>query len=222
LGGLNRGDRSKGLLHQETAALLAVALQLLAQEPLFAPSMKEQADGFVVEAVYGEQGRPVAGWLRRHEPRAVETLHMLEALARFPVLLATLLDAAGPSAEVQARRILARQHSAIHCLQRVTGGVQRVAGCKQRVTGGVQRVTRCKQQVLGGVQRVAGCKQRVIGGVQRVARCKQWVLGGVQRVAGCKQRVIGGVQRVTRCKQRVIGGTQRVTRCKQQGRPMLV
>jgi hypothetical protein len=107
---LDRGDLPEGIFwHPETAALLAIALQLLAREPLFALSMEEEEDGFAVEAVYGEQGSQVAGWIRRHEPRLVETLHMLEALVRSPALLATLLDTAGPGAEVQVGRILARK-----------------------------------------------------------------------------------------------------------------
>jgi hypothetical protein len=95
--------------HEETAALLALALPLLGREPLFALAAEEGPEGFAVEAVYGEQGSQVAGWLRSHEPRVIHTLHVLEGIARSPVILAALLDAAGPGAETQVGRILARK-----------------------------------------------------------------------------------------------------------------
>jgi len=59
-------------------------------------------------AVYGEQGPQVAGWLDRYEPRWAEGLHLLEAIVRSPLALATLLEAAGPAAEEQVGRIRVR------------------------------------------------------------------------------------------------------------------
>ena len=93
--------------HAETARLLALALPLLGREPLFHLDETESAEGFPVAAVYGEQGSQIAGWLRRHEPRTVETLHILEGLARWPAALATLLEIGGPGAIEQVGRILA-------------------------------------------------------------------------------------------------------------------
>jgi hypothetical protein len=39
----------------------------------------------------------------------IEALHLVEALVRAPALLAALLEIAGPGAEVQVGRILARK-----------------------------------------------------------------------------------------------------------------
>jgi hypothetical protein len=107
---LDRGDLAEGTFwHEETATLVAIALPLLSREPLFALSNEEEAEGFAVEAVYGEQGSQVSGWLRRHEPRVIEALHLLEGIVRSPAVLAALLEAAGPGAEAQVGRILARK-----------------------------------------------------------------------------------------------------------------
>ena len=107
---LDRGDHPEGLFwHEEPATLLAIALPLLGREPLFALSNEESPEGFAVEAVYGEQGSQVAGWLRSHEPRVIDTLHVLEGIVRSPAMFAALLDAAGPGAEAQVGRILARK-----------------------------------------------------------------------------------------------------------------
>jgi hypothetical protein len=106
---LDRGDRPEGLFwHEETAALLALALPLLGREPLFALATEEGPEGFAVEAVYGEQGSQVAGWLRNHEPRVIDTLHVLEGIVRSPAALATLLELGGSGALEQVGRILAR------------------------------------------------------------------------------------------------------------------
>lgn len=110
---LDRGDVPEAIFwHSETALLLSLVLPLLGREPLFALSNKEEADGFAVEAVYGDQGSQVAGWLRRHEPRLIEALHLFEALLRSPVALAAVVEAAGPGAIEQIGRILARQQRA--------------------------------------------------------------------------------------------------------------
>ncbi len=66
------------------------------------------AEGYPLVAVYGDQGPQVAGWLDRGEPRWAEGLHILEAIVRSPLALATLLEAAGPGAEEQVGRIRAR------------------------------------------------------------------------------------------------------------------
>jgi hypothetical protein len=103
---LDRGDVPEGIFwHSETALLLSLVLPLVGREPLFALCNKEEADGFAVEAVYGEQGSQVAGWLRRHEPRVIEALHLVEAIVRSPILVA----AAGPGVMEQIGRILARK-----------------------------------------------------------------------------------------------------------------
>jgi hypothetical protein len=95
--------------HPETARLLTLLLPALDREPLFHLVEEETADGYPVLAVYGEQGSQVAGWFDRYDQRWVEGLHLLEAIVRSPLALATLLEAAGPGAEEQVGRIRARQ-----------------------------------------------------------------------------------------------------------------
>jgi len=68
-----------------------------------------QASPRPVYATYGEQGPQIAGWFDRYEPRWAEGLHLLEAVVRSPLALATLLEAAGPGAEEQVGRIRARR-----------------------------------------------------------------------------------------------------------------
>ena len=105
-----RGDAPEAVFwHEETALLFAVVLPLLAREPLFHLSESEEAEGFPVRAVYGEQGAQVADWLRRYDSQLVEALHLAEALTRAPTALADLLDAAGPGAKEAVGRILARR-----------------------------------------------------------------------------------------------------------------
>ena len=65
---------------------------------------RSRFEGYPLVAVYGEQGPQVAGWLDRCEPRWAEGLHLLEAIVRSPLALATLLEAAGPGAEEQVGR----------------------------------------------------------------------------------------------------------------------
>ncbi|HZF07360.1 MAG TPA: hypothetical protein VFE33_01080 [Thermoanaerobaculia bacterium] len=100
------------LWHLETARLLAVLLPAIDREPLFHLEEQAGAEGYPLVAVYGEQGPQVAGWLDRYEPRWAEGLHLLEAVVRSPWALATLLEAAGPGAEEQVRRIRARRPGA--------------------------------------------------------------------------------------------------------------
>ena len=95
--------------HGETARLLTVLLPALDREPLFYVEDGETPDGYPVYATYGEQGPQIAGWFDRYEPRWAEGLHLLEALVRSPLALATLLEAAGPGAEEQVGRIRARR-----------------------------------------------------------------------------------------------------------------
>jgi hypothetical protein len=106
---LDRGDTPEAIVwHEETALLLAAILPLVAREMLFHLSEEEEADGFPITAVYGEQGAQVAGWLRRYEPGLVGALHLAEALVRNPPALARLLQAAGGGATEQIGCILAR------------------------------------------------------------------------------------------------------------------
>jgi len=70
---------------------------------------EKEPDGFALEALYGERGRELTGWIRRHEPRVVEALHMLEGIIRSPSVLVALLEAAGPWAQEQVGRILAQK-----------------------------------------------------------------------------------------------------------------
>jgi hypothetical protein len=86
-----------------------VTLPALDREPLFYIEDGETPEGFPVLATYGEQGPQVAGWFARNEPHRAEGLHLLEALVRSPLALATLLEAAGPGAEEQVGRIRARR-----------------------------------------------------------------------------------------------------------------
>ncbi len=96
------------LWHLETARLLSVLLPVIDREPLFHIEEGTDSEGYPLIAVYGEQGPQVAGWLDRCEPRWAEGLHLLEAIVRSPLALATLLEAAGPGAEEQVGRIRAR------------------------------------------------------------------------------------------------------------------
>ena len=106
---LDRGDVPEAIVWQEeTALLLAAILPLVAREALFHLSEEEEAEGFPITAVYGEQGAQVAGWLRRYEPGLVEALHLAEALVRNPQALAGLLQASGGGATEQIGCILAR------------------------------------------------------------------------------------------------------------------
>jgi hypothetical protein len=96
---LDRGDAPEAIVwHAETALLLAAILPLVSREMLFHLSDEEEADGFPITAVYGEQGPQVAGWLRRFEPGLVGALHLAEALARNPPALAAVLQASGDGA----------------------------------------------------------------------------------------------------------------------------
>jgi len=107
---LAAGDRPFAVWwHPETARLLTLLLPALDREPLFHLVEDETADGYAVLAVYGEQGSQIAGWIDRYDPRWAEGLHLLEAIVRSPLALATLLAAAGPGAEEQVGRIRARQ-----------------------------------------------------------------------------------------------------------------
>jgi len=107
---LDAGDRPVAVLwHEETAQLLTLLLPALDREPLFHLVEGETADGYPVLAVYGEQGSQIAGWIDRYDPRWAEGLHLLEAIVRSPLALATLLAAAGPGAEEQVGRIRVRQ-----------------------------------------------------------------------------------------------------------------
>ncbi len=106
---LDRGDAPEAIVwHEETALLLAAILPLASRELLFHLSDEEEADGFPITAVYGEQGSQVAGWLRRFEPSLVGALHLAEALARNPPALAAVLRASGGGATEQVGCILAR------------------------------------------------------------------------------------------------------------------
>jgi len=96
------------LWHLETARLLSVLLPVLDREPLFHIEEGAASEGYPLVAVYGEQGAQVAGWFDRYEPRWAEGLHLLEAIVRSPLALATLLEAAGPGAEEPVGRIRAR------------------------------------------------------------------------------------------------------------------
>ncbi len=106
---LDRGDAPEAIVwHAETALLLAAILPLASREALFHLSDEEEADGFPITAVCGEQGPQVAGWLRRFEPGLVGALHLAEALARNPPALAAVLQASGGGATEQVGCILAR------------------------------------------------------------------------------------------------------------------
>ncbi len=85
------------------------ALPVIDREPLFYIEDGASPEGCSLIAVYGDQGPQVAGWLDRGEPRWAEGLHILEAIVRSPLALATLLEAAGPGAEEQVGRIRARR-----------------------------------------------------------------------------------------------------------------
>jgi len=107
---LDAGDRPVATWwHAETARLLTVLLPALDREPLFHLKEEATSECYPSLAVYGEQGPQVAGWIDRFEPRWVDELHLLEAIIRSPLALATLLEAAGPGAEEQVGRIRARQ-----------------------------------------------------------------------------------------------------------------
>ncbi|MEA2694152.1 MAG: hypothetical protein QOJ16_3539 [Acidobacteriota bacterium] len=85
---------------------------MIDREPLFYIEEGATSEGYPLVAVYGEQGPQVAGWLDRCEPRWAEGLHLLEAIIRSPLALATLLEAAGPGAEEQVGRIRAGHQQA--------------------------------------------------------------------------------------------------------------
>jgi hypothetical protein len=107
---VDAGDPPVAILwHEETARLLSVLLPVIDREPLFYVEDGAAAEGYPLVAVYGDQGPQVAGWLDRGEPRWAEGLHVLEAIVRSPLALATLLEAAGPGAEEQVGRIRARR-----------------------------------------------------------------------------------------------------------------
>src|SRR5947199_9307867 len=107
---VDAGDPPVAVLwHEETARLLSVLLPVIDREPLFYVEDGAAPEGYPLIAVYGDQGPQVAGWLDRGEPRWAEGLHILEAIVRSPLALATLLEAAGPGAEEQVGRIRARR-----------------------------------------------------------------------------------------------------------------
>jgi hypothetical protein len=108
-----RGDVPEAAFaDRETARIFAAVLCLVEREPLF--HLEKEAEpgapvpgGYPVTAVYGDQGARVCGWLRRFNPRAIEALHLAEALVRTPRSLAEVAGAAGGGALAQVGRLLA-------------------------------------------------------------------------------------------------------------------
>ena len=108
--GLERGDAPTAVFwHEEVAELFAAVLPAVEREPLFHLAEELGPDGFAITAVYGEQGPQVVGWLPRFEPAWIEALHLAGCLARSPVAMADILEAAGPGAIAQVGSILARR-----------------------------------------------------------------------------------------------------------------
>jgi hypothetical protein len=110
---LDKGDVPEAVfLHQETGALYAALLSLIAREPLFhlrdqpAPSAP-LPDGYPIVSMFGEQGPTVRGWLRSYRPEVAAGLHLLEGLTRSPLHLATVGDSAGGNALAHVGRLLA-------------------------------------------------------------------------------------------------------------------
>jgi hypothetical protein len=110
---LDKGDVPEAVfLHQETGALCAALLSLLAREPLFHLHDQPAASaplpgGHPVVAMFGEQGPTVRGWLRCYRPEVAAGLHLLEGLVRSPFHLATVGDSAGGAALTHFGRLLA-------------------------------------------------------------------------------------------------------------------
>jgi hypothetical protein len=110
---LDKGDVPEAVfLHQETGALYAALLSLVAREPYFhlrdQPALSAPLpDGYPVVSVFGEQGPTVRGWLRCYRPDVMAGLHLLEGLARSPLHLATVGDSAGGNALTLFGRLLA-------------------------------------------------------------------------------------------------------------------
>jgi hypothetical protein len=110
---LDKGDVPEAIfLHQETGALFAALLSLIAREPYFhlhdqpAPAAPLPG-GYPVVSMFGEQGPTVRGWLRSYRPEVAAGLHLLEGLTRSPLHLATVGDSAGGNALAHVGRLLA-------------------------------------------------------------------------------------------------------------------
>ena len=100
------GDEPVAVLKtRDLALLLASVLPAAGRDALFRLERQPYAEGFAIQGEFGE----VVGHLRNHDPRLVEALHLAACLARSPDALATLLEAAGPTAVERVGRILVRR-----------------------------------------------------------------------------------------------------------------
>jgi hypothetical protein len=95
-------------IEEETALLAAVAVGAAGREPLFLLREAEGAEGFAVETA-GAKGMEAAGWLRHYHPETVAAMHVLGIVARSPVALARVMQAAGALALEMAGEILGRR-----------------------------------------------------------------------------------------------------------------
>jgi hypothetical protein len=107
---LSQGDSPEAVfLQEETALLLMAALPALGREPLFHLRPDAAQPGYPIESMFGEQGPKTVGWLRLYNPDLVQALHVLESVARSPMAIANLLEAAGPLALERVGQILQRR-----------------------------------------------------------------------------------------------------------------
>lgn len=98
------GDRPRALFRERQAALLAAAaLPAVGREPTYRLRPQRTAEGFALERSGDD-----AGHLTYFEEPLVQALNLLDALARSPVALARLLEAAGATALEAAGRALHR------------------------------------------------------------------------------------------------------------------
>jgi hypothetical protein len=91
-------------VHLHPARLAAAAVSLTARDAAYRLDSAQTARGFALR----RDGR-VAGHLPWHQPELVATLNVLDALARSPRALATLLEAAGATAVRRVGELLARR-----------------------------------------------------------------------------------------------------------------
>jgi hypothetical protein len=117
---LEDGDEPYATFDSRELALIAAAiLPTTGREPLFRLSTEPEAEGFPLltlpRGAAGGEGVAVAGHLRNFDEDLAVALNFVAALARSPLALARLLEAAGHVALEQAGRIL---HQSIHELRK--------------------------------------------------------------------------------------------------------
>lgn len=100
--------KPEAVFSEEPLALLAAAaFPSVSREALFhLRTSPDDSDAFPIETLFGERGVQTVGWLRLYNPDFLAALQVLATVARSPLALANLLQAAGGTAVGHAVRII--------------------------------------------------------------------------------------------------------------------